>query len=172
LDTSRPLLGQLPALLQEDDFTQRFTAGLDDTLASVFCTLDNLHAYVDPSVAPADFVVWLAEWVGVVTDENWTVERRRKVVAAAVQLYQQRGTVAGLRAELALHLDVPVEVVDSAGADWSLTPGAALPETGESKLTVRVRADRLSDEDRRRIDAIVAAAKPAHVAHRIEVINR
>ena len=43
-----PIGEQLPALYADDDFAQRFTAGLDTVLAPVFSTLDNLPAYLDP----------------------------------------------------------------------------------------------------------------------------
>lgn len=61
-----PLLHRLPGVLQEDDFLQRFLGAFDSGFAPVVATLDSLHAYVDPHLAPADFLDWLSGWVGVV----------------------------------------------------------------------------------------------------------
>ena len=102
LATPYPLRTMLPAVLREDDFLERWTAGLDDVLAPVVSTLDCLAAYLDPATAPTDFLAWLAGWFGVVLDENLPLERRRASVAGAVRLYRARGTLAGLRAQLEL----------------------------------------------------------------------
>ncbi|MGH9269114.1 MAG: phage tail protein, partial [Acidimicrobiales bacterium] len=100
LPTPHPLTGFLPAVFQEDPFTVAFTAGLDEVLAPALLALDNLEAYIDPWVAPEDFVEWLAGWVGLVLDENWPLERRRAVIASAVAGFRHRGTVAGLVAQI------------------------------------------------------------------------
>ncbi|MGW2090124.1 hypothetical protein ACWCQ6_35010, partial [Streptomyces sp. NPDC001880] len=55
-----PIGGLLPALYADDDLAQRFTAGLDTVLAPVLSTLDNLPAYFDPLLTPADFLPWLS----------------------------------------------------------------------------------------------------------------
>jgi len=64
-------------------------------LAPVPCTLDNLGEHLDPELAPADIVDWLAGWVGAMIDENWPVERRR-AVAQTVAPCRRRGSVRGL----------------------------------------------------------------------------
>jgi phage tail-like protein len=161
----------LPGLYQEDDFARRLTSGLDDVLAPVFCTLDNLDAYFDPNLAPADFIGWLAGWVGLTLDENWPVERQRALIAQAAELYRWRGTARGLAAHLALYTGTEPEILDTGGCQWSKTPGAPLPSTAEARVTVRVRVADPSSVDRRRIERIVTAAKPAHVLHEIEVLQ-
>ncbi len=70
LGTRHPLGAQLPSVYAEDDFVQRFTAALDDILAPVLCTLDSLPAYFDPALAPADFLEYLAAWVGAPGDPD------------------------------------------------------------------------------------------------------
>jgi phage tail-like protein len=171
LESPRPLGEALPALFQEDGFAQRFTAAFDEVLAPVFCTLDNLDAYFDPNLAPADFIAYLAGWVGLNLDENWPVERQRALIAQAAELYRWRGTTKGLAAHVALYTGTEPEILDSGGCESSKTPGAPLPGTAEHRVTVRVRVADPSSVDRRRIEAIVAAAKPAHVLHEIEVLQ-
>src|ERR1700736_4021559 len=92
LTSPHPLGPALPAVYQEDDFTQRWMAGFDEVLAPVLCTLDNLDVYFDPDLAPHDFVAWLAGWVGLAVEDTWTSEALRRVVEQAVELYRWRGT--------------------------------------------------------------------------------
>jgi phage tail-like protein len=171
LPNPHPLGVALPAVYQEDDFTQRFTSALDAVLASVISTMDNLEAYLDPKETPADFLEWLAGWVGVVLDENWPLERQRTFVAEAVELYRWRGTVKGLSALVALYAGVEPEIVDTGGVEWSATPYGRIPGEPEPRFTIRLRVPDRSAVDVDRLDAIVRAAKPAHVLHQIELVG-
>jgi phage tail-like protein len=162
----------LPALYQEDDFARRLTSGLDDVLAPLFCTLDNLDAYFDPELAPMDFVEWLAGWVGLMLDETWPPERQRALVGQATELYRWRGTVRGLAAVVAAYTGVEPEIVDSGGAVSSPVPSRGLPPRRGHRVTVRLVAPAGSTIDVHRLDRIVAATKPAHVTHQIEIVRR
>jgi phage tail-like protein len=174
LPTARPLVDLLPGVLQEDEFAQRFTAGLDDVLAPVFATLDSLVAYVDPWLAPEDFLSWLGGWVGVEVDEDLPVEVRRALVARAVEQFRARGTVAGLRAHVSDFFGGRVQVTDSGGVAWSAKPGGAaesLPEA-EPRVKVRLTVSDPGQVSKAALQALVAAAKPAHVMHEVEVRGR
>src|SRR3712207_9317558 len=90
LPTPYPLVSLLPAVYQEEDpFIGRFTAGLDDVLAPVIATLDCLEAYVDPMLAPEDFLAWVASWVGVILDEHAPMSLHRSAVARAAELHRR-----------------------------------------------------------------------------------
>ncbi|MGH9077292.1 MAG: phage tail protein [Acidimicrobiales bacterium] len=171
LEHPDPLGLTLPALYQEDDLVQRLCAGLDEVTAPVVSVLDCIEAYFDPALAPEDFLAWLAGWVAVALDETWPVERRRLLVSSAVDLYGRQGTVAGIAGAVSLYTGVEPEVVDSGGTAWSATPGGDLPGRSEPDLVVRVRLPGAGEDERRRIEAIVEATKPAHVPHRVEVLD-
>src|SRR5512139_3340989 len=123
LTTATPVLDLLPAIYQEDSFTERFVGGFDDVLAPILATLDCLVSYFDPHLAPEDFLDWMAGWVGIEMEEGWGIERKRAVVATAVEMYRMRGTVAGLRANLQVLTGGRVEIADSGGVGWSKDPG-------------------------------------------------
>jgi phage tail-like protein len=154
----------LPALYQADEVAQGFTAGLDDVLAPVLCVLDCLEAYVDPWLAPEDFVAWFESWLGLEPDENVPMARRRARVAETAQAYRWYGTARGLRAAIRAVSGIDPEIEDTGGVEWSATPGAA-PRTGAPHVDVFVPA--AAGADLRVIDATVAAAKPAHVGHSV-----
>ena len=172
LASPHPLEPALPAMLRGEDFLERFTGALDDVLAPALCALDNLTAYLDPELAPADFLAWLGSWLGMALDDDWPLDRRRAMVAHAAALYERRGTVAGLADLVALYTGAPPEIVEGGGTSWSATPGGSLPGTGSPTLVVRARfaGDPPTDADLARIDALVAAAKPAHLQHTVEVL--
>lgn len=168
-----PVASRLPAVLQEDEFLQRFLASFDESLAPVFLTLDGLGSYVDPRLAPEDFLDWLSEWVGVRADEHWPVAQRREIVANGARIHRRRGTAAGIAdaVRLAAAGVVHVDVEDTGGTVWSRTPHTVLPGSPRQGLHVRVHARSLEDVDVRRLDAVVRAVKPAHVPHTLEVVR-
>lgn len=168
----RPMGESLPAIYHEDELAMRLVSAFDDVLAPAVSALDNLPAYLDPALTPDDFLDWLAGWVGVLLDETWPIERRRAFVAVATQLYRTRGTSSGLAAQVRLFTAGDVEVVESGGSAWSMTPGAAAPGKPEFSLRVRVKPPAKVTVDPARLDALVAAAKPAHVVHSVEVVGR
>jgi len=169
LPSRHPLGVLLPAMYADDDFAQRFTAGLDIVLAAVLATLDNLPAYLDPRLTPADFVAWLGSWVAVDLDPDWPVELRRQVVRHAVDLHRWTGTARGLVERLWLCLGVHASIADGAGAIWSSSPDTALPGDPVTEVVVRVWPGR-ADVDVARVTAMVDAVRPAHLTCRVEAL--
>ena len=167
-----PLIEHLPGLYQDDMLASDLTAAFDEILAPAIGAIDNFAAYLDPALTPEDFLDWLAGWVGLLPDENWPVERRRAIIALAAQLYRSRGTVKGLAMHVKLFTSGDVEIIDSGAAAWASTPDAAVPGDPQLGLTVRVKASKKGVTiDRDRLDTLVAAAKPAHVPHTIEIVE-
>ena len=172
LPSAVPLAAGLPAVLQEDAFLQRLLLAFDDALAPVFTTLDGLDSYLNPRLAPEDFLDWLADWVGVRLDESWSTARRRDVVAHAAAIHRRRGTVPGVADAIRLAVGgvLDVDVRDSGGATWSSTPGAQLPGRAAAMLHIRVFAAAREDVNIRRLEGIINAVKPAHVPHTLEIV--
>jgi phage tail-like protein len=108
----------LPAVFGEEpvsaDFTDRFLGLFDTTLRSIETTLDQQARYFDPLSTPAtrdaktgaDFLSWLASWIGLTLDRQWPEAKRRKFLKQAGRLYDFRGTRAGLWRELLLFLEL------------------------------------------------------------------
>ena len=171
LASAHPMGPTLPAIYQDDDFAQRFLGALDQVYAPIWSTLDNFDSYLDPMLTPDDFLSWLAGWVGIALDESWDEERRRAIVARAVELYRMRGTAAGLAGQVEIQTGGSVEIVENGATGWSVDPGGDLPGTSDPLVVVRVRVPDPKAIDGNRLDALVAAAKPAHVMHRIELVK-
>lgn len=166
-----PLIDNLPGLYQEDDLARELTRAFDEVLAPAIGAIDNFATYLDPALTPEDFLDWLSSWVGLMPDENWSLERRRAIVALAAQLYRNRGTVNGLLMHVKLFAAGEVQIIDNGGAAWSTTTDAAVPGKPQFGLTVRIKPAKKGSVDRDRLDALVNAAKPAHVPHMIEIVE-
>src|SRR5690606_11870615 len=142
LRTPYPLVGFVPAFMQEDDLLVRLTSGLDEVLAPVVSVLDCLDSYVDPMLAPSDFLDWLGDWVGAPLDDNWSDSRRRRAVLSAATLHALRGTVPGLRRLVELATGGEVMLAEPGGISISHQPTSEADAPMEShEIVVRVAVD-------------------------------
>lgn len=171
LETPHPLHAQLPGVYAGHDFADRLLGALDGVLAPVFATLDCLPGYLDPLLAPADFVDWLGGWVGADLDAGWPLPRRREAVARAVQLHRLRGTRRGLAEQIQMAFGVTAEIAESGGTNWSASPRSPLPGSAEAALMVRVRVQEPAAFPRAQLRAFVEANRPAHVPCQVEVVE-
>ncbi|MFJ7260761.1 phage tail protein [Streptomyces globosus] len=169
LASPRPLGEALPAVYADDDLAQRFVTGLDAMLAPVFNALDCLEAYFDPALAPADFVDWLADWVGAELGGTEPLEARRAAVAAAASLHRLRGTRRGLAEAVRQCFGVWPRITESGGAAWSAKPLGPFPGSPRAALHVRLALPEPGPADVHRLHAVVAAARPAHLPFTVEV---
>ena len=105
-DENEPVLGQ-------------FLAPFENQFAAFEQILAEVDHNFSASLAPADdFLPWLAGWVAHLLDEKWDEDRRRRFLAAAMELYRWRGTVGGLKRYLDLCLDLRPDEVDIRDARW------------------------------------------------------
>jgi phage tail-like protein len=165
------LAAGLPPSFFGSDFTGEFVAAFDDVLAPVFAVLDNLDAYLDPALAPDDFLPWLAGWMGLAVDERWKPARVREFLAGAVELFRWAGTRQGIAGAVHAHTGVEPAIEESGGVAWSARPGAAYTGERTPRLVVRVVTDD-PKLDPATVDRVVTGAKPAHLPHRVEVVFR
>jgi phage tail-like protein len=172
LGTPFPLIGTLPGVYQEDDFAVRMLAAFDAVLAPVVASVDNLDAYLDPCLAPADFVAWLAGVLGFPLGDVLPEERARELVSRAAEIHRWRGTVRGLRLLLTVYLGLEPEIVENGGASWTSASRATMPGDPTPSLVVRLRPPDGQVVPTPMVEALIASAKPAHVPHRLEVVAR
>lgn len=96
----------LPAVFGEDpvstDFTDRFLSLFDTTFRSIEHQIDTQARLFDPLSTPADkdpsldFLTWLASWIVVSMDRQWSETKRRQFLKRAGRLFADRGTREGL----------------------------------------------------------------------------
>jgi len=159
----------LPGLFAEDEVVQTLCAAIDEGLAPVISILDSLPAYFDPETTRDDLVEWLARWVGVDLDRGPVPPDRRRFIKGAVALHAMRGTSEGIALGVLLWFGTRPEVSESGGTGWSPEGEAPLPGAAGPSLLVTLRVPAPDAVDRRVLDSVVAALKPAHVPHRVVV---
>jgi phage tail-like protein len=171
LPSPRPIGEQLPAALQEDEFCQRMMSALDEVLAPIFTALDCWDTYLDPQLAPDDFVDWLASWVGVEVDETWSSDRRRSLVLDAAALYRVRGTAVGLAAHVNLYAGATPTIEESGGCAWSQSANTPLPGSPQFHVAVKLQVDDPSSIKLSTLSRIVDASRPAHLPYSVEITS-
>jgi hypothetical protein len=83
-----------------------------------------------------------------------------------------RGTVKGLKAQVETLTGGTAEIIDTGGVATATKAGEALPGSPNFALMVRVAVDDPSAINATRLDALVAAAKPAHVTHKVVLVKQ
>lgn len=185
-----PFIDRLPALYADSDFTGRFVAAFDDVLAPVFAVLDCLEAYLDPSLAPADFLAMLGRWTAADTDASQPAPAAspdspdspaspdspdsadaRRLVAEATACHAARGTIRGLAQRLTRVFGIDADISDNGGVSWSATPSGPLPGSDELFLRVRLRAPSGDAVLMQHIKTLIEDDRPAHVPVWIDVVD-
>jgi phage tail-like protein len=172
LASPRPLGETLPALYLGDFFAQQLCESCDDLLAPIFATLDCFPAYLNPAITAEDMLDWLAGWIGLTIDGHVPVARKRQLIVAGAGLLPWRGTARGVRDAVSAAFGEEIQVVESGAVTWSTNADSEPGGGPVPALLVRVITDEPDRIDRRRLDAVVELAKPAHVPHRVEVVGR
>lgn len=97
----------LPSIYQRGDLNgKNFVRDLlwivQHLFSSVDERLDAIHHLFDPHEAPESFLPWLASWSAMVLEEDWPVQKKRRLIKKGIELYRIRGTVKGLKLFIAL----------------------------------------------------------------------
>jgi phage tail-like protein len=82
------------------DFLERFLDNFEGILTPLEDRIAQSYLLTDPRTTQQDALGWLGSWIGVSFDTAYPMERQRRLIAAAPQLFKQRGTLAGLKLAL------------------------------------------------------------------------
>ena len=99
----------LPALYREDrdvaSFLERWLANFEGFFTELEGLIENFPMALDPRITPAEALEWLAGWMGLLLDPQWSERQRRFFIRHAMSFYRLRGTPRGLEAALRLYLN-------------------------------------------------------------------
>ncbi|MCB8983617.1 MAG: hypothetical protein H6659_07320 [Ardenticatenaceae bacterium] len=135
----------LPAVYQqESSFLERLLANMEGIFTETEGKMVDVSRLFDARSAPPETLDWLAGWLGLMLDPLWAQvqskrngshtlaqpapDRRRLFIRCARILYEQRGTVDGLRFALHLFLDPCLEATLRAFKHAAITPTSTLPQ--------------------------------------------
>jgi phage tail-like protein len=180
-------LKYLPELYAQDEMMGRFLMLFESFWAPIQMQSRTTDAYLDPKMTVPRLLPWIASWVGLDLDEQMPEERQRRLIKKASSLFRRRGTKMALREYLEISTGGDVEIVEhraqnfSLGTDSRLGPGVALGRDNHPhNFTVNVRLESLGAlgddertrrelEQRRQIESIINAEKPAHARYDLQI---
>jgi phage tail-like protein len=127
----------LPAIYRTEtpagEFLPRFLSLFETLFEELENKIGGLSRLFDPEATPNDFLPWLASWLALDLDENWSEQKQREMIAWAFEHYGRRGTVRGLREALLMKAGAQVIVEEPVltAAWWSLPVEAAACSCGQ-----------------------------------------
>jgi phage tail-like protein len=115
---------------------------------------DHIAMYFDPRTCPAQLLPWLGTWLDITLDPHWPEDRRRSLLAEAMELYRWRGTAYGLSRMIEVSTGLTPVVTEDAATPFVVRVRVAIPPGSG------VRAEVIED--------LIRAHKPAHVGYVLE----
>lgn len=169
----------LPAIYQRSDATGRNIVRdllwiVQHLFGSIESQLDSVHLYFDSYETREDFLPWLAAWSAMILETDWPVNKKRRLIKKAMELYRWRGTVKGLKLFIALftgfepHLQENVWPYQGLRIGVSSTVGidtVILPPVDKAHAFLCVMPHQFRDispESIIRLHEIIEMEKPAH----------
>jgi phage tail-like protein len=172
----------LPSIYQRADldghnFFRDFLWIIQHLFGSIEEILDVIHHYFDPYEAPEHFLPWLGSWSAMVLEEDWPLEKKRRLIRKAIELYRIRGTVKGLKLFISLFTGHEPDIKENEwpfrgwrigatseiGTDSVVLPPVNLAHTFIVEMPVSYKD--VSPESVIRIHEIIQMEKPANTQY-------
>jgi phage tail-like protein len=162
-------LTNLPSIYAQNDFIGRFLLIFEHLLLPIDRQIDHLALLFDPRHTPGELLPWLASWVDLVLDETWPEPRRRELIRSAVELYQRRGTLRGLKEYLRIYTGVSPEIYEPITRMDLSKKVDARGRLAAYSFVVTLKVPDPKAVDQAKVIAIIEAEKPAHTAYQLRI---
>lgn len=163
---------------QEPPFFTRYLRGFEDMNEPLMTALSGLSSLFAVETAPADFLPWLASWLGAVLDDSWSPMRRRQLIREAIPLFRRRGTLTGLRRFLEIYAGVTPDIADQPFTGMRLSAdaklGADLTRLGNiapHSFVVTLALKNAAEVNIETVRAIIESQRPAHTTYDLRVLS-
>lgn len=175
----------LPAIYQRSDATGRNVVRdllwlIQHMFGSIESQLDDLHQYFDSYETPEGFLPWLAAWSAMILEPDWPVNKKRRLIKKAMELYRLRGTVRGLKLFISLFTGFEPYISENEWPYQGLRIGVSstvgvdtviLPPVAKEHAFVCVMPYQFKDvtaESIIRLHEIIEMEKPAHTHYMLK----
>ena len=171
-------LRYLPSIYRQDSFIRRLLLIFESVLLPLEGLVDTLALYTEPELTPAEFLPWLAQWVGLALDASWPLDRQRTLIHDAAEIYRWRGTRHGLALHIQAYTGTTPHIQEYADG-FVLGRDSALGRTTQLRQAVRdpllvvvtVPVPAGATVDPAVLRAIIEEDKPAHVSYRLRLVS-
>jgi phage tail-like protein len=149
----------------------------EDILQPIENSIDNLPLYFDPLLTPEPLLSWLSCWLGLVLDGALPIERRRRLVKLAAELYRWRGTRRGLSEYLKIYTGSTPEIKEHVAGmrldrNTRLGVNSQLGGSGQGfHFSVAIPAGPGSEVNINAVKDIIEAQKPAHITYSLQIVS-
>ena len=143
-------------LRRNQDFLARMLLVFESLWEPLEQRQDHIAMYFDPRTCPAEMLSWLGAWLDVPLDPHWPEDRRRNILAEAMELFRWRGTAYGLARMLEVCTGLTPVISEDPSRPFVIHVRAALP--ADSSVRVEV------------IEDLIREHKPAHVGYVLETV--
>ncbi len=147
----------LPAIFDEDEFTGRYLLIFESMLAPIIWHIDHFDFYLDPDLAPTEWLQWIASWFDLLLVPQLPLERQRMVINQLGWLFLRRGTKAGLERLLELYFGVTPQITENRN------------EAGHFHVRL-VLSDSPVALGQEVVDRLIQSQKPAFASYSLEVV--
>jgi phage tail-like protein len=148
-------LAELPVVFHDSDFLGRFLLIFETLWEPLEQRQDFVELYFNPRTCPERMLGWLASWLDLSLPEHWPEQRRRRILAEAMDLRRWKGTRYGMTRLIELCVGVTPEILEEAGAPFV--------------FRIRMRSVPGADIDVALVEALVRQHKPAHVGYILDI---
>jgi phage tail-like protein len=165
------------AVAAGDTFLRDFLYIFQTIHAGIERRLERLHEVFDPATTDAEFLPWLASWVGLLMDPEWDEHTRRKWIREAPRLYATRGTKRCLVTLIRIFTGLEAKIDENrwpydgvrAGVSGRIGVDAiVMPTVNRAHafiVNVPVRYEDLSERQVLRLHQVILTEKPAHTIY-------
>ena len=177
------LVNNLPQVFQqtESDGGGNFLRGFLNIIQTVYDTVGlrmrTIHELFDPRSTDPDFLPWLASWLAISLNPEWSTLQRRRMLMAAASLFPYRGTSKAIREFVRIYTGAKVDIEENSwpfegfrigvhstvGDDTVILPPMNLTHCFVVRLDKPV--SQVPDDEIVKVHQIIANQKPAHTSY-------
>ncbi len=161
-------INYLPSIYQEaeNSFLNRFLTIFQTIYEESEQKIRTNEYLLDPQATTSEFLYWIAQWLDIQTTHLWEESRLRQFIARSAELFQKRGTRAGLIDLVSLYLEDEVYLTEyhQLKKNARYDQLEKLYQCDENTFYLFVHEDRInSEKEYRALLNIVNEVKPAHM---------
>jgi phage tail-like protein len=155
-------INNLPVIFHDNDFLRRYLLIFESIWEPLEHRQDHIDMYLSPRTSPAEFLPWIAGWIGISLAEHWPEGRRRQLLSEGVDLYRWRGTRYGMARMIEVCTGLTPEITDLA------TGGSGRPpQPFVFRVVITIPPD--SGVDPAFVEELIRTHKPAHAGYILEL---